>query len=101
MNCVIVVVVQVCFEVCEVYGVYCMLFDLVWYYCDEVVLFCKCILEEMLLCYNGMFVSVFELFVDLCEQVMVVNVYIELLCDFWIVEFDLQMVLIGCLFGGM
>ena len=44
----------------------------------------------MLLRYNGMLMSVFELLADSREQVAAVNGYIESLRDFWIAESDLQ-----------
>ena len=49
----------------------------------------------MLLRYNGMLISVFELLADSREQVAAVNGYIEALRDFWIAESDLQMALTG------
>lgn len=67
MNWFVKMVIDVCFEVCELYVVYVMSYDVVMYYCDEVVLLCKMIFDELLLCYNGMFVSVFELLIDVCE----------------------------------
>ena len=49
----------------------------------------------MLLRYNGMLKSVFELLADAREQVMAVNGAIEAQRDFWMAEADLQMALIG------
>ena len=55
----------------------------------------------MLLRYNGMLMSVFELLADSREQVAAVNAYIETLRDFWIADSDLQMALTGRSPGGM
>ena len=44
----------------------------------------------MLLRYNGMLASVFELLADSRDSVMSVNAYIEALRDFWLAESDLQ-----------
>ena len=49
----------------------------------------------MLLRYNGMLMSVFELLADSREQVTAVNAAIETLRDFWIAEADMQMALTG------
>ena len=56
--------------------------------------------EEVLLRYNGMLMSVFELLADSREQVTAVNGYIESLRDFWLAESDLQMALTGRSPGG-
>ena len=58
-------------------------------------------MDETLLRYNGMLVSVFELLADSREQVIGVTAYIEALRDFWIAESDLQMALTGRSPGGM
>jgi len=55
----------------------------------------KRISEEMLLRYNGMLASVFELLADSREQVAAVNAYIETQRDFWIAESEFQMALMG------
>jgi outer membrane protein TolC len=49
----------------------------------------------MLLRYNGMLVSVFELLADAREQVNAVNGYIDALRGYWIAQTDLQMALGG------
>jgi hypothetical protein len=49
----------------------------------------------VLLRYNGMLASVFELLADSREQVAAVNAYIESLRDFWLAESDFQMALTG------
>ena len=76
-------------------------FDLAKHYRDEIVPLRKRISEEMLLRYNGMLISVFELLADSREQVAAANGYIEALRDFWIAESDLQMALTGRSPGGM
>jgi outer membrane protein TolC len=88
-------------EVRESYSAYRTTFDLARHYRDEVVPLRKRISEEMLLRYNGMLASVFELLADAREQVGAVNAYIETLRDFWLAESDLQMALTGRSPGGM
>ncbi|MGE0874846.1 MAG: TolC family protein [Burkholderiales bacterium] len=80
-------------EVREAYSAYRTAYDLARHYRDEVVPLRKRISEEMLLRYNGMLSSVFELLADARESVMSVNGYIETLRDFWLAESDLQAVL--------
>lgn len=87
--------VQARSEVRESYGAYRTQFDLARHYRDEIVPLRKRISEEVLLRYNGMLMSVFELLADSREQVSAVNSYIETLRDFWMSESDLQMALTG------
>jgi outer membrane protein TolC len=82
-------------EVREAYGAYRTAFDLARHYRDEIVPLRKRISEEMLLRYNGMLASVFELLADSREAVTSVNAYIEALRDFWLAESDLQAALTG------
>jgi len=82
-------------EVRETYSSYRTAFDLAKHYRDEIVPLRKRISEEVLLRYNGMLVSVFELLADSREQVAAVNGYIESLRDFWVAEADLQMAMTG------
>ena len=82
-------------EVRETYSAYRTAFDLAKHYRDEIVPLRKRISEEVLLRYNGMLMSVFELLADSREQVAAVNGYIEALRDFWLAESDLQMALTG------
>jgi outer membrane protein TolC len=88
-------------EVREAYSSYRTSFDLAKHYRDEIVPLRKRISEEVLLRYNGMLTSVFELLADSREQVAAANGYIESLRDFWIAESDLQMALTGRSPGGM
>lgn len=82
-------------EVRETYGVYRTNYDIAKHYRDEVIPLRKKISEEMLLRYNGMLSSVFELLADAREQVAAVNGYIDTLRDFWLAESDFQMALTG------
>ncbi|HEX6319808.1 MAG TPA: TolC family protein [Burkholderiales bacterium] len=87
--------VQARSEVRESYGAYRTAFDVARHYRDEIVPLRKRISEEMLLRYNGMLASVFELLADSRQQVAAVNAYIESLRDFWLAESDFQMALTG------
>ena len=80
-------------EVREAYGAYRTAYDLTRHYRDEIVPLRKRISEEMLLRYNGMLSSVFELLADVRETVASVNGYVEAQRDFWQAEADLQMAL--------
>jgi outer membrane protein TolC len=82
-------------EVREAYSAYRTSFDVARHYRDEIVPLRKRISEEMLLRYNGMLASVFELLADSRDQVAAVNAYIESVRDFWLAESDLQMALTG------
>jgi len=82
-------------EVRETYSAYRTAFDIARHYRDEIVPLRKRISEEVLLRYNGMLVSVFELLADSRDQVTAVNAYIEAQRDFWFAESDLQMALTG------
>lgn len=77
-------------EVREAYSAYRTTHDLARHYLDEVVPLRKMISEEMLLRYNGMLASVFELLTDARDQIGSVNAAIEAQRDFWIAETDLQ-----------
>ncbi|SAK92747.1 outer membrane efflux protein [Caballeronia arationis] len=77
-------------EVRESYSAYVTEYDVAKHYRDEVVPLRKTISDELLLRYNGMLASVFELLADSREQVGAVNSYIEALKDYWIAETDLQ-----------
>ena len=82
-------------EVREAYGAYRTAFDVAKHYRDEIVPLRKRISEEVLLRYNGMLMSVFELLADSREQVAAVSAYIDSLRSFWIAESDLQAALAG------
>ncbi|MGQ0546729.1 MAG: TolC family protein [Betaproteobacteria bacterium] len=93
--------VQARSEVREAYGAYRTAFDLARHYRDEIVPLRRRISDEMLLRYNGMLASVFELLADSREQVAAVNASIESLRDYWLAESDLQMALTGRSPGAM
>ncbi|MDH3319345.1 MAG: TolC family protein [Betaproteobacteria bacterium] len=80
-------------EVRESYAAYRTAFDIARHYRDEIVPLRKRISEEMLLRYNGMLSSVFELLADSRLAVASVNAYLEAQRDFWMAEADLQMAL--------
>jgi outer membrane protein TolC len=87
-------------EVREAYGAYRTAFELARHYRDEIVPLRKRISEEILLRYNGMLMSIFELLADSREQAAAVNAYIEALREYWVAESDLQMALTGRSPGG-
>jgi outer membrane protein TolC len=87
--------VQARSEVREAYDAYRTAFDLARHYRDEIVPLRKRISEEMLLRYNGMLASVFELLADSRESVASVSGYIDALRGFWLAESDLQAALTG------
>lgn len=70
-------------------------YDVATHYRDEVVPLRKTISDELLLRYNGMLASVFELLTDAREQIGAVNGYIDALKDYWLAETDLQMAVGG------
>lgn len=80
-------------EVRESYAAYRTAFDLARHYRDEIVPLRKRISEEVLLRYNGMLSSVFELLADSRDAVASVNAYLEAQRDFWMAETDLQLAL--------
>lgn len=82
-------------EVREAYSAYRTSYDLARHYRDEVVPLRKRISDEVLLRYNGMLASVFELLADSRDQVTSVNAAIESQRDFWIAETDLQSAING------
>jgi outer membrane protein TolC len=77
-------------EVREAYSAYRTAFELARQYRDELVPLRKQISDENQLRYNGMLISVFELFADAREQVLSVNASIEALRDFWLAASDLD-----------
>jgi outer membrane protein TolC len=82
-------------EVREAYSAYRTTYDVAKHYRDEVVPLRKQISEEVLLRYNGMLASVFELLADARDQVRSVNGAIEAQRDFWIAETELQAAING------
>jgi outer membrane protein TolC len=82
-------------EVRQAYSAYRTTYDVAKHYRDEVVPLKKQISEEVLLRYNGMLASVFELLADARDQVTSVNGAIEAQRDFWIAETELQAAING------
>ncbi len=82
-------------EVREAYSAYTSNYELARHYRDEVVPIRKTISDELLLRYNGMLASVFELLADSREQIGAVNGAIDALKDYWLAETDLQQALGG------
>lgn len=87
-------------EVREAYSAYRTTYDVAKHYRDEVVPLRKQVTEEVLLRYNGMLASVFELLADARDQVTSVNGATEAQRDFWIAETDLQAALNGTSMGS-
>src|SRR5712692_9656343 len=88
-------------EVREAYHAYRTAYDVARHYRDEVVPLRKQISDEVVLRYNGMLASVFELLVDAREQVVAVSAYIEALRDYWLADADLQITTTGRSPGAM
>lgn len=82
-------------EVREAWSAYRTTYDVARHYRDEVVPLRKKISDEMLLRYNGMLASVFELLADARTQIGSVNAAIEAQRDYWLAETDLQAAING------
>jgi len=82
-------------EVREAYQGYRNAYELARHYNTELVPLKKKVSDEMLLRYNGMLASVFELLADAREQVQAVNGAISAQRDFWIADTELRMALTG------
>jgi outer membrane protein TolC len=82
-------------EVREAYSSYRTSYDVAKHYRDEVVPLRKKISDEVLLRYNGMLASVFELLADARDQANSVNAAIDAQRDFWIAETNLQAAING------
>ncbi len=88
-------------EVREAYAAYRTAYDLAKHYRDEIVPLRKHISEEVLLRYNGMLMSVFELLADARQQVAAVSSTIDAQRDFWLAETNLNLALTGKSPGAM
>lgn len=88
-------------EAREAYQGYTTTYEMARHYRDEVVPLRQRIREEVLLRYNGMLMSVWDLLGDMRQQVMSVNSAIEAQRDFWLAEADLQTTLTGTSPGGL
>ncbi len=82
--------VQARSDVRVAYSGYRTAYDIARHYRDHVVPRRKQISDEVLLRYNGMLASVFELLADAREQLTSVNESIEAQRDFWIADTQLQ-----------
>jgi outer membrane protein TolC len=77
-------------EVRQAYASYRTTYDIARHYRDEVVPVRKQIADEVLLRYNGMLASTFELLAESREQLAAVNAAIAAQRDFWIADTNLQ-----------
>jgi len=77
------------------YGGYRSAYALARHYRDDIVPLRKQISDEVLLRYNGMLLSIFELLSDARDQVASVDTAIEAERDFWIAETTLQAAING------
>ncbi len=82
-------------EARETYNNYRVAWDLARHYQKEIVPLQKFINDEMVLRYNGMLASVFDVLADAQAQVMAINSAIDAQRDFWLAEADLQTLLAG------
>jgi outer membrane protein TolC len=82
-------------EVREAYAGYRAAYDIARHYRDEVVPVRKQIADEVLLRYNGMLASTFELLAEAREQLASVNAAIAAQRDFWIADTNLQSAMNG------
>ena len=89
------VAVQARSEVRETYSAYRTSFDVSRRYRDEIVPLRKRVSEEVLLRYNGMLVSVFELLADARAQIASINAAIDAQRDFWIADSELNFAMNG------
>jgi outer membrane protein TolC len=88
-------------EAREAYHGYRTAYDVAVHYRDEVVPLRKFINDEVLLRYNGMLLSVFDLLGDMRAQIMAVSGAIDAQRDFWLLDADLQTTLTGMSAGGL
>ncbi|MEO5795279.1 MAG: hypothetical protein ABIP34_10280 [Rhodoferax sp.] len=77
-------------ETREAYFAYRTAFDLAVHYRDDIVPLRKLLVEELVLRYNGMLASVWELLAETRQQSLSVNSAIEAQRDFWLADADLQ-----------
>lgn len=80
-------------QVRESYAASLTSYDVARHLRDEVIPLRKTISDEVLLRYNGMLASTFELLADAREQVSAVNGYIGALKDYWLADTDLRQAL--------
>jgi len=75
-------------------------YDLAKHYRDEIIPLRQRVSEEMLLRYNGMLISVFELLSDARDQIADVSASLEASRDFWIADTDLTFVTLAAVDAG-
>ncbi len=95
------VAVQARSEAREAYHGWRTAHDLALHYQNEVVPLRKFINDEVVLRYNGMLSSVWDLLADVRMNIAAVNASIEAQRDFWLADTDLQLVLTGTSPGGL
>ncbi len=88
-------------EAREAYHRYRTAHDLARHYQGEVVPLRKLVNDEIVLRYNGMLASVWDVLADVRLNVAAVNASIEAQRDFWLAETDLQTALTGTSPGGL
>lgn len=89
------VAVQARSEVREGYSSYRTSYDVARHYRDEIVPLRKRVSDELVLRYNGMLVSVFELLTDARAQINSINAAIDAQRDFWVADTELQFAVHG------
>ena len=89
------IAVQARSEVREYWSAYETSYRVARQYRDEIVPARKRVSDEVLLRYNGMLASVFELLADARSQIASINAAIEAQRDFWIAESELQFAIHG------
>jgi outer membrane protein TolC len=82
-------------EAREGYGAYQTNFNIAHQYRDEIIPARKRISDEVLLRYNGMLTSVFELLADARTQITSTNSAIDAQRDFWVADTELNFVVYG------
>jgi outer membrane protein TolC len=75
--------------------------DLALHHRDAVVPLRRQISEEVMLRYNGMLLSVWDLLAETRQTIGAVNAAIEAQRDFWLADTDLQLVLTGTSPGAL
>jgi outer membrane protein TolC len=88
-------------EVRQAWSAYSSAHTLARQYRDEVVPLRKAMSEEVLLRYNGMLLSVFDVLNDARTQISAVNAAMLAERDFWLAKTDLDMALTGASPAGM
>ena len=93
--------VQARSEAREAYHGWRTAYDVAKHYRDEIVPLRRFINEEIVLRYNGMLASVWDLLSDARMNIAAVNASMEAQRDFWLADTDLQLTLTGTSPGGL